>query len=115
MSDQLFKLKKKTIYMNERKIKELQKQFGYDLLQSLINSGEAWRIGGKVTKDCKSALKSGACYLPYHSIKINIFVTVPSRYQVGAKEYGSLQRSKKYWSDSWNVSQEIGKSVLQNI
>ena len=100
--------------MNERKIQELQKQFGYDLHQSLINSGEAWKIGGKITKECKEALKSGACYLPYHSIKINIFVTVPSRYQVGAKDYGSMQRSKKYWADSWNVSQEIGKSVLQN-
>jgi len=36
--------------MNERKIQELQKQFGYDIQQSLINSGEAWKIGGNVTK-----------------------------------------------------------------
>jgi hypothetical protein len=101
--------------MNERKIQELQKQFGYDIQQSLINSGEAWKIGGNVTKSCKEALKSGACYLPYHSIKINIFVTVPSRYQVKANGYGSVQRSKKYWADSWNLSREIGRSVLQTV
>jgi hypothetical protein len=100
--------------MNERKIKELQKQFNYQMLQDLINSGEAWRIGGETTKNCKEALKSGACYLPYHSIKINIFVTVPSRYQVSPNDYGSMHRSKKFWSDPWNVSQEIGKSVFLN-
>lgn len=101
--------------MNERKIQQLQKQYGYDLQQSLINSGEAWKIGGQVTKDCKDAIKSGACYLPYHSIKVNIFVTVPSRYQVGANEYGSLERSKKYWSDEWNVSKEIGKRIMESV
>lgn len=100
--------------MNERKIKELQKQFNYQEIQDLINSGEAWRIGGETTKKCKKALRSGACHLPYHSIKINIFVTVPSRYQVSANEYGSMHRSKEFWNDPWNISQEIGKSVLQN-
>ena len=101
--------------MNERKIQELQKRFGYDLQQRLINTGEAWKIGGNVTKECKEALKSGACYLPYHSIKVNIFVTIPSRYQVKPNDYGSMQRSKKYWADSWNVSREIGRSVLQTV
>jgi hypothetical protein len=100
--------------MNESKIKELQKQFGYQLIQDLINSGEAWRIGGTSTRKCKEALKSGACHLPQHSIKVNIFVTVPSRYEIEDNDPGSIKRSKEYWSDTWNISQEIGKSVLQN-
>ena len=31
--------------MNER-VATTAKQYGYDLQQSLINSGEAWKIGG---------------------------------------------------------------------
>jgi len=101
--------------MNESKIQELQKQFGYDLYQSLINSGEAWKSGGTITKRCKEALLTGACYLPYQEYKVNIFVLVPSRYQVGKNAIGSINRSKKYWSDQWNISQEIGKNIHQSI
>jgi hypothetical protein len=101
--------------MNERKIRELQKQFGYDVLQALINSGAAWNSGGSVTKKCKEALVTGACFLPYKEHVINIFISVPSRYQVSRNSIGSLNRSKKYWSDHWNVSIEIAKNITQTL
>ena len=101
--------------MNERKMRELQKQFGYDVLQALINSGAAWNSGGSITKKCKAALVTGACYLPYREYVINIFNTVPSRYQVSKNSIGSINKSKKYWSDQWNVSNEIAKNITQTL
>jgi len=101
--------------MNERKIKKLQEQFGYDLHQSLINSGEAWKLGGKMTRECKELIESGACFLPHSSHRINVFLTVPSRYEVGKGDPGSIERSKKYWADEWNISQEIGKQVMNIV
>lgn len=98
--------------MNERKIKELQKKYGYSLHQALINSGEAWKIGGEVQEKCVKALDSGACYLPYSPFNVNIFLTIPSRYQVQKGSVGSIERSKKYWSDDWNIAQEIGRAMV---
>ena len=99
--------------MNERTIKLLQKRFGYNVYQDLINSGEAWKIGGLITKKCKKALEKGACFLPHNSIHVNILLTIPSRYEIEKGGVGSIERSKEYWKDSWNVSTEIGKRVMK--
>ena len=101
--------------MNESKIKQLQKQYGYKLYQDLIDSGEAWKIGGDITKKCKELLLSGVCFLPHKSIYINVFVTIPSRYQVKRDDYGSIDRSIKYWSDEWNLSKEIGRNIMESV
>lgn len=101
--------------MNESKIRQLQKQYGFKIYQDLIDSGEAWKIGGETTQMCKDALNSGACFLAYRSHKINIFTSVPSRYQVPRGEKGSVERSKKYWSDEWNVSKHIGESIVREL
>tara|TARA_R110002050_G_scaffold150400_7_gene277130 strand:- start:2889 stop:3206 length:318 start_codon:yes stop_codon:yes gene_type:complete len=97
--------------MNESKIRLLQKQYGFKLYQDLIDSGEAWKIGGEITKDCKNAINSGACFLAYKSYHLNIFNSIPSRYQVKRGSKGSVEASKKYWSDGWNIAKAIGKSV----
>ena len=99
--------------MNESKIRSLQNKYGYGLHQDLIDSGEAWRIGGKITQQCLKALETGACFLAYRSHKVNIFTDVPSRYDVKRGETGSVERSKQYWSNSWNISKLIGKSVMK--
>tara|TARA_R110002050_G_scaffold294365_1_gene452104 strand:+ start:2190 stop:2501 length:312 start_codon:yes stop_codon:yes gene_type:complete len=101
--------------MNESKIRKLQKQYGYKIYQDLIDSGEAWRIGGETTEMCKNALESGACFLAYRSHKINIFTSVPSRYQVSRGDKGSVENSKEFWSDSWNISKLIGESIVQTL
>lgn len=100
--------------MNESKIRSLQKQYGYKLYQDLIDSGEAWKIGGEITELCRKALNEGACFLPYKSHFVSIFITIPSRYQVARGEKGSIERSKKFWSDEWNISNLIGKSIEQS-
>ena len=99
--------------MNESKIRSLQKRYGFSLLQDLIDSGEAWKIGGDVTKECMDAIETGACFLAYRSHKVNIFTSVPSRYEVKRGERGSVEWSKQYWSDSWNISKLIGRSVMR--
>jgi len=97
--------------MNERKIISLQKKYGYSLHQALINSGEAWKIGGSVARKCKQALETGACFLPHSPTHLSVFLTIPSRYQVKKDQVGSIERSKLYWSDEWNIAQEIGRSM----
>lgn len=101
--------------MNESKIRKLQKQYGFKIYQDLIDSGEAWRLGGEITQKCKEALDTGACFLAYRSHKINIFTWVPSRYQVSRGDKGSVEMSKKYWSDEWNISKLIGKSIVEEL
>lgn len=101
--------------MNESKIRLLQEQFGYKLYQDLIDSGEAWKIGGETTKICKDLLIKGVCFLPHKSVYINLFVSIPSRHQVKNTDFGSLYRSKKYWADEWNMSTEIGKNIMKSV
>ena len=100
--------------MNESKIRRLQKQYGLKVYQDLIDSGEEWKIGGETTKMCQKLIRDGACFLAYSSYQPNIFISIPSRYQVSRGAVGSIERSKKYWSDEWNISHLIGESVRQS-
>ena len=101
--------------MNESKIRRLQKQYGLKVYKDLIDSGEAWKIGGETTKMCQKLIRDGACFLAYSSYQPNIFISIPSRYQVSRGAVGSIERSKKYWSDHWNVSIEIAKNITQTL
>lgn len=94
--------------MNTSKIYKLQKQYRLHKYQKMINNGDAWRSSREIGEKCKSLLESGACLLPTVEQRINIFSVVPSRYQVAKGGVGSLEHSRKYWSDTWNMSVLLG-------
>ena len=85
--------------MNFQRIKSLQKEYGFDTYQELINSGHAWSLEGSVGRSCMRTLESGACMLPKHS-KVNAYGGyVPSRDDLKKGTKGTFQNSVRFWSD----------------
>jgi hypothetical protein len=85
--------------MNFQRIKSLQKEYGFDNYQELINSGHAWTLEGSVGRDCDATLVSGACMLPKTS-KANAYGgSVPSRDDLKKGTKGTFQNSVRFWSD----------------
>ena len=85
--------------MHYLKIKELQKEYGFDNYQELINSGHAWTLEGSVGRDCNATLESGACMLPKVG-KANAYSGyVPSRDDLKKGTKGTFQNSVRFWTN----------------
>ena len=84
--------------MNYHTIKKLQKEFGFEELQELINSGNAWKMEGYVGREAMSALEAGACMLPKKDNYDYYGNTVPSRDKLKPGTKGTYQNSKAYWT-----------------
>ncbi len=83
--------------MNYQSITKLQKVYGFDKMQEMINSGHAWNMEGSVGREAMSLLESGACMLP-KSFKLDYYGnTIPSRDVLKAGTKGTYQNSKKFW------------------
>ena len=65
--------------MGVEEIRELQKICGLNELQSLIDSGQAWKLEGSYGRAAKEALESGKCFLPEVSHCDYYGNTIPSR------------------------------------
>lgn len=80
-------------------IKKLQKEYGYDQLQNLIDTGAVWTLEGAFGRSAMDALESGACMLPTSSRRNYYGGTVPSRYQVVPGTTGSFKNSVQFYSN----------------
>ncbi len=87
--------------MNEKisllRIKELQKQYGIEGLQMLINSGLVWLSPDKsLVRTANESLESGMCMLPEESFPDENGAPLPSRNEIyGTK--GGLEHSQIFW------------------
>lgn len=99
--------------MNTRKIKILQKKYNLKVYQDAISNGTAWTSTASFAQKCKEHILSGACYLPPKSFYIHFHSVVPSRNQVPRGSYGTIEYSKKYWSDQWNHSVLVGQMIAK--
>ena len=97
--------------MNSRTIRNLQKKFKLNIYQDAISNGTAWSKSSQFTQRCKELLKSGACYLPPKSHYIHFHSVVPSRFEVAKGSCGTLEHSKKFWSDQWNQSVLVAQMI----
>lgn len=84
--------------MNTQRIKKLQKETGYDEMQRLIDSGQAWLMEGYVGRQAMNALEIGACMLPTERCTYYYGGTVPSRYDVKPGTKGSYKRCADFWN-----------------
>tara|TARA_R110000787_G_scaffold284826_1_gene399070 strand:- start:497 stop:799 length:303 start_codon:yes stop_codon:yes gene_type:complete len=83
--------------MNFQSIKKLQKDYGFDEMQNLINSGTAWKMEGSFGRQAMELLNSGACMLP-KSFKNDYYGNrIPSRDVLKAGSKGTYQNSKTFW------------------
>jgi len=84
--------------MNEEKISELQKEYGFTDMQEKINSGDAWRLEGSCGRAAMDLLESGACMLP-KVVRLDYYGNrVPSRDMLQAGSKGSYQNCVNFWT-----------------
>lgn len=85
--------------MNLTKVKKLQKQFGFDGIQELINNGSAWTMEGAIGREATHTLQIGATLLPDKSFTGPYGNFVPSRKMVKDGTTGSRMNCIRYWTD----------------
>ena len=95
--------------MNFQRIKSLQKEYGYDSLQRLIDDGTAWRLEGSVGRAAMEALRSGICMLPKEHFYDAYGNRVPSRDELVTGTKGTFQNSQEFWQ-----AVEEGEIYLSN-
>lgn len=84
--------------MNYQRIKTLQKEYGYDEMQNLIETGSAWKMEGSMGRSAMGCLESGACMLPKEDFRDYYGNLVPSRDRLKKGTKGTYQNAKEFWS-----------------
>jgi hypothetical protein len=84
--------------MNYQRIKKLQKEYGIDEMQNLIDTGEAWKREGFVGRSAMASLEDGACFLPKERILDYYGSTVPSRDDLEPGTKGTFKNSVEFWT-----------------
>ena len=85
--------------MNLTTVRKLQKQYGFDRIQELINNGSAWTMEGAMGREAMYTLEIGATLLPtklYVGAYGNI---IPARKNVKDGTTGSRMNCIRYWID----------------
>jgi len=85
--------------MNYWAIKRLQREFGYEEMQKLIDSGRAWLLEGSTGRAAMEMLKSGACMLPKKSYTDYYGNKIPSRTELKDGSKGTYQNSKTFYEE----------------
>lgn len=76
----------------------MQKSYGYSEMQTLIDSGLAWRLEGSVGRAAMGALESGACMLPKVQRTNAYGGTVPPRQWLKAGSKGTWENCRDFWT-----------------
>lgn len=84
--------------MNYQTIKRLQKEHGYDVMQSLIDNGSVWKMEGSMGREAMSLLNIGACMLPKKAHLDYYKNRIPSRDELKAGTKGTYLNSVSYYS-----------------
>jgi hypothetical protein len=94
--------------MNYHSIKKLQKEHGFDSIQNLINTGEAWKLEGSVGREAMRLLESGACMLPKKPHRDYYGNRIPSRDELKPGTKGAFNNVP-----SFIVAERMGLSIEQ--
>jgi hypothetical protein len=78
-------------------ITALQKTYGAESTQKLINSGMCWKLEGAQGRHAMRLLEMGVCMLP-KTVKYDYYGSpVPSRYMVKKGSKGSFANAQSFW------------------
>jgi len=83
--------------MNFQSITKLQKDYGFDEMQRMINDGSAWKMEGSLGRQAMSLLESGACMLPKLFKNDYYGNRIPSRDVLKAGSKGTYKNSLRFW------------------
>ena len=93
--------------MTFNRIAKLQKIYGFDDMQNLINNGRVWSMEGSMGREASRLLDSGCCMLP-KEIKVDYYGNrIPSRDVVKKGSKGSFKNSQDFWNGVDNGTIEI--------
>jgi hypothetical protein len=94
--------------MNYKQILKLQKEYGFDKNQEMINSGDVWQLNGSEGRYAMHLLEVGVCMLPKHR-RINYYgQQIPSRDDLKKGTEGTFQNCSNFWSDETNIENFFG-------
>ena len=79
-------------------IERLQKEYQFDSMQKLINSGLCWHMEGSVGREAGSLLECGACMLPKRSVRDYYGNIIPSRDELKEGTKGTYHNSVDFWA-----------------
>ena len=83
--------------MTFNRITRLQKFYGFDGIQNLINNGQVWSMEGSMGREASRLLGSGACMLP-KVFKVDYYGNrIPSIDVVKKGSKGSFKNSQDFW------------------
>jgi hypothetical protein len=81
-------------------IRQKQIETGFDKLQNLIDTGNAWHMEGSIGRAAMDALEVGACFLPNVPRRDHYGNTVPSRNQIEDGTKGSLTNTIRFYESN---------------
>jgi len=77
---------------------ELQKQYGADQIQDMINSGQCWHMEGSTGRLASDCLEWGICMLPEERKRDAYGTTVPSRNDLKPDSKGTFGNCLAFWT-----------------
>lgn len=83
--------------MTLEQITELQKEYGLDKAQSLLNSGQLWGFEGSVSRAAMDMLEAGILVLPEERTSDYYGNTIPARGDLKDGTKGTLGNAQRFW------------------
>jgi len=93
--------------MNTQRINKLQREYGFDEMQGLINSGQVWKFEGAYGRQAMALLDSGICMLPKETRYDFYGSKVPSRDVLEKGSKGTYHNCKRFWEGVENGDIEV--------
>lgn len=85
--------------MTVDEIKSMQKDYGFDNMQSMIEAGTVWHMEGSMGRSAMVLLESGACFLPTEPHMDYWGNVVPSRDALEDGTKGTLGNAIRFWGE----------------
>ena len=85
--------------MNLREVRQLQKEYGYDNIQSLIDKGLAWHMEGSIGREAMEMLDIGICFLPLKVHRDAYGNRIPKRTELKEGTKGTRLNAINYWNE----------------
>lgn len=86
--------------MNIQTIRSFQKEQGYAEMQSLIDSGMAWKMEGAIGRSAMDMLRCGACMLPLARHTDYYGNVIPSRNDLKKGTMGTYQNAVRFFTEN---------------
>ena len=104
--------------MNYNRIISMQKAYNVIGIQAMINSGDAWKLEGSVSRFAMNLLEGGVCMLPKEPKRDAYGNTVPSRDMLKGDSKGTYKNCANFWNrvedGDWDAIEYLEETFLRD-